>query len=126
MHDKLLQLCLTLCDPMDCSPPGFSVLEFSRQEYWSGLSFPSLGDLSDPGIELMSLASPALACGFFTTSATWEAPYLLDVLLIKYSKHSFTIFPFRCEIYIPSPHIRVDCDQKSMAEMSYISAKARS
>ena len=37
---------------------------FSRQEYWSGLPFPSPGDLSDPGIEP---ASPALAGGFFTT-----------------------------------------------------------
>ena len=38
---------------------------FSRQEYWSGLSFPSRGDLSDPEIEPMSLTSPALAGGFF-------------------------------------------------------------
>ena len=30
------QLCLTLCDLMDCGPPGSSVMEFSRQEYWSG------------------------------------------------------------------------------------------
>ena len=35
------QLCPTLCDPMDCSPPGSSVLGFFRQEYWSGLPFPS-------------------------------------------------------------------------------------
>ena len=40
---------------------------FPRQDYWSGLPFPSPGDLPDPGIE------PALAGGFFTTSATWEA-----------------------------------------------------
>ena len=42
-------------------------IEFSRQEYWSQLPFPSLGDLSDLGIEPMSLASSALAGGFFTT-----------------------------------------------------------
>ena len=42
--------CLTLCDPMDCNPPGSSVYGFSRQEYWSELSFPSQGDLPDPGI----------------------------------------------------------------------------
>ena len=41
------------CDPMDCSLPGSSVHGFSRQEYWSGLLFPSPGDLPDPGIELM-------------------------------------------------------------------------
>ena len=47
---------------------------FSRQEYWSGLPFPPPGDLPDPGIKLASLESPALAGGFFTISATWEAP----------------------------------------------------
>ena len=39
----------------------------SRQQYWNGLLFPPPGDLPDPGIE------PALADGFFATSATWEA-----------------------------------------------------
>ena len=47
---------------------------FSRQEYWSVLLFPSPGDLPNPGIETASLASPALAGRFFTTSATWEVP----------------------------------------------------
>ena len=47
---------------------------FSRQEYWSRLLCPPPGDLSSPGIEPMSLMSPALAGEFFTTSATWEAP----------------------------------------------------
>ena len=47
---------------------------FSRQEYWSRLSFPPPGDLPDPGIELTSLMSLALAGGIFVTSATWEAP----------------------------------------------------
>ena len=40
---------------------------FSRQEYWRGLPFPPLGDLPDPGVEPMSLVSPALAGGFFTS-----------------------------------------------------------
>ncbi|ELR52587.1 hypothetical protein M91_18885, partial [Bos mutus] len=43
---------------------------FSRQEYWSGLPFPPPGTLPNPGIEPVSLKSPALAGGFFTTSAT--------------------------------------------------------
>ena len=46
---------------------------FSRQEYWSGLPCPPLGDLSHPGIKPVSLTSLALAGGFFTTSTTWEA-----------------------------------------------------
>ena len=39
------------CDPMDCNPPGSSVHGILRQEYWSGLPFPSPGDLHDPGIK---------------------------------------------------------------------------
>ena len=42
-------------------------LRFSRQEYWSGLPFPSPGDLPNPGIELVSPTYPALAGRFFTT-----------------------------------------------------------
>ena len=49
---------------------------FSWQGYWSGLLCPSPGHLSDPGIKLTSLNSPALVGGFFTNSATWEAPML--------------------------------------------------
>ena len=45
----------------------------SRQEYWSELPCPPPGALPDPGIELASLMSPALAGAFFTTSATWKA-----------------------------------------------------
>ena len=48
---------------------------FSRQEYWSGFPCPSPGDLADPGIERMSLKSPALAGGFFITCAPWEAQF---------------------------------------------------
>ena len=52
------QLCLTLCDLMDCSPSS-SVHGFSRQEYWSGLPFPSPEALPDPGTESRSPASQA-------------------------------------------------------------------
>ena len=46
---------------------------FSRHAYWDGLPCPPPGNLPNPEIEPMSLTSPALAGGFFTTSATWEA-----------------------------------------------------
>ena len=49
---------------------------FYRQEYWSGLPYLPPGDLPNLGTEPESLMSPALAGGFFTTSATWEAPAL--------------------------------------------------
>ena len=45
-------------------------LGYSRQEYWSEFPFPSSGDLPDPEIKPTSLMSPALAGGFFTSSAT--------------------------------------------------------
>ena len=48
-------------------------MRLSRQGYWSGLPCPPPGDLPDPVIEPESLMSPALADGFVTTSATWEA-----------------------------------------------------
>ena len=60
----LAQLCPTLWDPMECSLPASS-MEFSRQEFLSGLPFPSPGEVPDPGIESTSLKSPELAGGFF-------------------------------------------------------------
>ena len=51
--------CPTLCGPMDCSPPGPSVLGILQAEYWSGLPFPFPRDLPDPGIEPRSLTLQA-------------------------------------------------------------------
>ena len=45
----------------------------SRQEYWSGLPFPSPGDLPNPGTDPVSPMSPAIAGGSFTTGASLEA-----------------------------------------------------
>ena len=47
---------------------------FSGQEYWSGLPCSPPGDLPDLGVEPAPLMFPALAGGFLTASATWEAP----------------------------------------------------
>ena len=68
---KSLQSCLMLCDPVDCQGPLSK--GFSRQESWSGLSFPPPRDIPNPGMQFSSLMSPALAGGFFMTSATWES-----------------------------------------------------
>ena len=51
---------LILCDPIDCSPPGTSVMGLYQQEYWSVLPSPPPRDLPSPGIEPASPASPAL------------------------------------------------------------------
>ena len=52
-------------------------MEFSRQEYWSGLPFLNPVDLPDPGIEPVSFSSPALAGGFFTASSAWMMVLLM-------------------------------------------------
>ena len=59
------QSCPALCDPMDCIPSGSSVHGILRQEYWSGLPFPSPEEFSNTGIKTKS---PALAGGFFILS----------------------------------------------------------
>ena len=56
--------CPTLCDPMDCSPPGHSVHGIPRQKYWNKLPFPSPGDLLNPRVKP---PSSALASRLFTT-----------------------------------------------------------
>ena len=57
-----MQLCPTLCQaPLS--------MEFSRQEYWSGVPFPPPGDLPDPGIKPASLASH-----YFKKDLFWEFP----------------------------------------------------
>ena len=72
---QLLQLWPTLCELIDYSHQAPLSVEFSRQEYWGGLSFSPAGDLPDLGIQLTS-AFPELGGGFFffflTTSANWE------------------------------------------------------
>ena len=73
---------------------------FSRQEYWSGLPRPPPGDVPDPGIEPVSLMSPALADRFFTTSTTHEAQIefiqLNNVQRKEKVKKSFLLFKFGC------------------------------
>ena len=65
------KLCLTLCDPMDCSPTGSFVYGILQARIKSRLTFPFPGDLPNPEIKP---TSPALASGFFTTHwATREA-----------------------------------------------------
>ena len=71
-------------------------VEFSRQEYWCGLSFPSPEDLPNPGTELaslVSLVSPALAGGFFTTGATWEALGAGNIVMSR-TEHSPALLEF--------------------------------
>ena len=50
-ESEVAQSYLTVCDPWTVAHQAFPSMGFSRQEYWSGLPFPSPGDLLDPGIE---------------------------------------------------------------------------
>ena len=68
----IAQLCLTLCDPFDCSPPGSLVHGILRARVLELVTMPSSRDLPNPGTELMSFVSSVLADGFFTSSTTWE------------------------------------------------------
>ena len=79
-----VQLCVYLvtqwCPTLSDHPPPQTVarqtplsMEFSRQDYWSGLPFPPPEDLPNPEIKPVSLESPVLAGGFLTTEPTWEA-----------------------------------------------------
>ena len=82
MHEVPLSLCMfmraqscpTLCDPMDCSPPGSAVQEILQARILEWLPFLPSGDVPNPGIEPVPLVSPALAGRLFTNSITWEAP----------------------------------------------------
>ena len=71
---SVTQSCQTLCDFMDCSPPGSSV-EFPSQEYRSGLPFPTPGDLRNPGIKPMSLFVSCIGRQVVYHCATWEAHF---------------------------------------------------
>ena len=67
---SVAQSCPTLCNLWTVACQAPLSMQFSRQEYWSGLPVPTPGDLPNPGVEPTSLVSPALAGGFFTTCAT--------------------------------------------------------
>ena len=70
MCAKLLSRVQLFATPWTVALQAPLSMGFSRQEYWNGLPCPPPEDLPDPGIEPESLASPALAGGFLTTSAT--------------------------------------------------------
>ena len=87
-------------------------LGLSRQEYWSGFPFPSLGDLPDPGIEPMSLMPSAFTGGFFTTNTTWE-----DMILYYFTSKIYV--HLTCKMHLPHPkhpnvltHFRITCKTK--------------
>ena len=79
MHVSRVRILVT---PWTEALQGCLSMRFSRQE-WSGLLCPPPGDLPAPRIEPMSLMSPALAGGCLTTSAIWEAPFMMNSYMLK-------------------------------------------
>ena len=75
--------CLTFATPWTVVHQAPLSMGFPRQEYWSGLPFPSPGDHPYPGIEPKSPESPVLPGGFFNT---WEAVNLKGGLSLNYSR----------------------------------------
>ena len=86
MCAQSLQLCLTLCDPIDCSLSDSFVYEVLQARILEWVAVPSSRGSSNSGIEPTSLMFPALAGGFFITSATWEAHiYVYYIFFIRLS-----------------------------------------
>ena len=93
---SVTQLCPTLCNPVDCCQASL-FMEFSMQEYRTGLPSPSPGGLPDPGIKRESLVSPALTGGFFPTAPPGK-PIRYKIVCICLSQTRKPSFP-----YFPSP-----------------------
>ena len=74
MHAKSLQPCQTLCHPIDCSPRGSSDYGILQARILEWVDMTSSWGSSLLRDQIQYLLSPALAGGFFTTSAIWEAP----------------------------------------------------
>ena len=87
MHAQSLRLYPTLCDFMDCHPPGASVHIIFQARILEWVAISSSRGSSQPRIESASPMAPALAGGFFTTWATWETPFkpipIIKLLLLN-------------------------------------------
>ena len=113
---------------------------FPRQEYWSGLPFPSPGDLPDPGIEPVSLASPTLVSVFFTTAPPGKPLWIWDLspiplaspglLLLATSKGWCALSRLMSDLLLHScewnPHPSMDCSWCSHEQLQEVAFKLKS
>ena len=86
--------CLPLCNPMDCSPPGFSLHGIFQARILERVPFPLPGDLPDPGIEPVSPVSPELARRFFTTEQPGKPERVCIFLFLQDIANLFTVHLF--------------------------------
>ena len=86
----LLQLCPTLCDPMDCSPPGSSIHGILQARTFACSGLPCLppGIFPTQGPNSCLLHLPALTGRFFTASATWKSPSIILICVSVLQYHS--------------------------------------
>ena len=94
------QLCLTLCNSMDCSLQAPLSMEIPKQEYWSGLPFPPSGDLPDPGIKP---TSPTLVGQFFLPLHQLGSPQSYNSVQFSHSVMSDSLQPHELQ------HARLPC-----------------
>ena len=90
-----------LGNPMDCSSSGSSVPGIFQAGILEWVAFPSPGDLPDPGLEP---ASPALACGFFTTKPFGKHnrhPYCVPYLKTE----TFSVIVIKCDVLWRAPFL---------------------
>ena len=94
-ENEVSQSCPTFCDRWTVAHQAPPSMGFSKQEYWSGLPFPSPGDLPGPGIELVY---PALAHGFFPFEPP-EKP--MCTIIVSYGVVSLSPKPPELHLFIP-------------------------
>ena len=95
-------------------------MEFSSQEYWSGLPCPPPGDLPDLGIKPTSLMSPALASRLFTTSTTWEVPFsaILQHKIKRIKKKFLSSSEYQLSLWPNSDHLSYIWEKKNSFQIS--------
>ena len=98
-ESEVAQLCPTLSDPMDCSPPGSPSMGFSRQEYWSGVPLPSLNMLSRLVITFLPRSKCLLISQLQSPSAVILEPKKINSLTVS------TVSPSICH-EVMGPAIR--------------------
>ena len=90
---SIVKLCPTICNPTTAACQAPLSMGFSRQEYRSGLPFPSPGHLPDPGMETACLASPALAGEFSTTEPHKGVSTHGDDIIVVVSNRWTLLYP---------------------------------
>ena len=110
-ESEVTQSCLTLWDPMYCSHQGPLSMGFPRQEYWSGLPFPSPEDFTNPGIEPGSPALWADALPSEPPGNPWA----------NIQKHTHVVIPWRGCIFFICAHQTME--NKLIMKMLYLATK---